>query len=141
VLNVDVRMLAGDALRPPAEPSSSACAQASAAHDVADRPDGRRLVLQAPSTATKPALVELEPDRSDQPIVFGTRPIETISLSTLEFLLLAGRVGVRDTTPPLPDLTPLIFTPRWDLQPLLGERLLRFLRDLLVDGAEDPGNA
>ncbi len=82
-VEVDVAVLARDALRDRDAFLFRLVREHGAAHDVADRPDVRQVGAALVVDRDEAARVELEPDRlpRSSPAVFGTRPIATISLS------------------------------------------------------------
>jgi hypothetical protein len=76
-------VLAGDALGHRHALFLGLVRQHRAAHHVAHRPDAGRLVRQSASTTMAPRSSSCRPTASAfRPVVLGTRPMETISLST-----------------------------------------------------------
>ena len=88
VLKFDVAVLAGDALGDRHALLLGLVREHRAAHHVADRPDVRQVGPAVVVDLDEAALVELQarPLSALRPSVFGTRPIETISLSHSERL-------------------------------------------------------
>ena len=97
-VEVDVAMLAGDALGDRDAFLLGLVREHRAAHDVADRPDVRQVGAAVVVDRDEAALVERRgrPLSASSPAVCGTRPIETISLSKVARLRLARGVGVVD---------------------------------------------
>jgi hypothetical protein len=137
-----VPVLAGDALGHRHALFLGLVRQHRAAHHVAHRPDAGQVGAAVGVDHDGATLVELQAHGFGvQPVVLGTRPIETISLSTSSVLRLALGVGVGHTDALLAGLDLPDLHAQLDLQALLGEGLLRFLGNLFVHRAQEGGQA